>query len=245
LTLPTMSNSVRPNGAARRRRAPTSLMALTAVLAFGLPASAQIYSWRDANGNLVLSNIVRPPDGTPCRTYGVPSAEGVRSTTDVPSSRTQAYDDLIDTHAQLNGVRADLVRAVVRVESAYNPRATSPKGATGLMQLMPATARQFGVVDPYNPTENVRAGVAYLRQLLDRYGNNEELALAAYNAGPGAVDKYGETVPPYRETRAYVTKVNEIAKTSDIKQVPEARIYQVIRIIDGREVLVFTDWKPE
>ena len=217
-------------------------MALLMVLAGALPASAQIYSWRDANGNLVLSNTQRPPDGTASRTYSVPRAEGVRATTYVPSSRTNAYDDLIVEHAQLNGVRPDLVRAVVQVESAYNTRATSPKGAMGLMQLMPATARQFGVINAYNPTENVRAGVAYLRQLLDRYGNNEELALAAYNAGPGAVDKYGETIPPYRETRDYVTKVKKIA---GVKQVPGAKIYQVTRIIDGREVIVFTDRKPQ
>lgn len=237
-----MSKSVIATGEALRRIGRAHALALLTVVAYALPASAQIYSWRDANGNLVLSNTQRPPDGTPSRAYIVPKAEGVRSTTYVSSDRTQAYDDLIVEHAQLNGVRADLVRAVVQVESAYNARATSPKGAMGLMQLMPATARQFGVINPYNPTENVRAGVAYLRQLLDRYGNNEELALAAYNAGPGAVDKYGETIPPYRETRNYVTKVNKIA---GVKQVPGSKIYQVTRIIDGREVIVFTDKKPE
>jgi soluble lytic murein transglycosylase-like protein len=171
----------------------------------------------------------------------VPKAKGVLATTYVPHDRTQTYDDLIVEHAQLNGIRPDLVRAVVQVESAYNARATSPKGAMGLMQLMPATARRFGVRNPYNPTENVRAGVAYLRQLLDRYDNNEELALAAYNAGPGAVDKYGETVPPYRETRNYVTKINKIA---GVKQLPGSKIYQVTKIVDGREVVYFTDQKP-
>ena len=237
-----MSNPVREAGEALLRTGGAVTLALLMVLAAALPASAQIYSWRDANGNLVLSNTRRPPEGTASRTYGVPRTEGVRATTYVPSSRTNTYDDLIVEHAQLNGVRADLVRAVVQVESAYNARATSPKGAMGLMQLMPATARQFGVSNPYNPTENVRAGVAYLRQLLDRYGNNEELALAAYNAGPGAVDEYGETIPPYRETRDYVTKVNKIA---GVKQVPGAKIYQVTRIVDGREIIVFTDRKPE
>ena len=84
----------------------------------------------------------------------------------------------------------------------------------GLMQLMPATARRFGVRNPFNPAENMRGGVAYLRELLDRYDNNEQLALAAYNAGPGAVSKYGERVPPYRETQNYVIRVNKIAGAS-------------------------------
>jgi soluble lytic murein transglycosylase-like protein len=241
-----MTNLVIAAGEALRKsaaRAGRSMaLAILMIAAAALPARAQIYSWRDANGNLVLSNTQRPPDGTPSRSYVVAKAEGVRATTYVPSDHTQTYDDLIVEHAQLNGVRADLVRAVVQVESAYNARATSPKGAMGLMQLMPATAKQFGVINPYNPTENVRAGVAYLRQLLDRYDNNEELALAAYNAGPGAVDKYGETIPPYRETRNYVTKINKIA---GVKQVPGSKIYQVTRIIDGREVVFFTDKKPE
>jgi len=81
----------------------------------------------------------------------------------------------------------------------------------GLMQLMPATAKQYGVRNAFSPAENVRAGVAYLRELLNRYQNNEELALAAYNAGPGAVDKHGQTVPPYRETQNYVTRINGMA----------------------------------
>ena len=237
-----MSTPARAAGHALRQTGGAGTLALLLVLAGALPASAQIYSWRDANGNLVLSNTQRPPDGTAARTYSVPRADGVRSTTSVPTSRTNAYDDVIVEHTQLNGVRPDLVRAVIQVESANNARATSPKGAMGLMQLMPATARQFGVINAYDPTENVRAGVAYLRHLLDRYGNNEELALAAYNAGPGAVDKYGETIPPYRETRDYVRKVNKIAGA---KQVPGAKIYRVTRIIDGREVIVFTDRKPQ
>jgi soluble lytic murein transglycosylase-like protein len=212
---------------------------------FAAPANAQIFSWRDTNGNLVLSNTQRPPQGIPSKSYAVPKAESVRATTYVQPSRTLSYDDLIVEHAQLNNVRPDLVRAVVQVESAYNARATSPKGAMGLMQLMPATARQFGVMNPYNPNENVRAGVAYLRQLLDRYDNNEQLALAAYNAGPKAVERYGVSVPPYRETRNYVSRISKMAPPSAAgPSRPSARIYQVVKIIDGREVVVYTDQKP-
>lgn len=180
------------------------------LLGISVPAQAQIYSWRDANGNLVLSN--RRP-GTSARTasFAVPKADGLRATRAVVADRARAYDDLISEHSRANGVRADLVRAVMQVESGFNPYARSPKGAMGLMQLMPATAKQYGVRNAFNPAENVRAGVAYLRELLDRYQNNEELALAAYNAGPGAVDKHGQSVPPYRETQSYVAQINRMA----------------------------------
>src|SRR5439155_12158949 len=104
-------------------------------------------------------------------------------------------------------------RAVIQVASAFNPRAVSPKGAMGLMQLMPATAARFGVLDAFTPAENIRAGVGYLKQLLNRYGNNEELALAAYNAGPLAVDQHGTQIPPYRETQDYVRRINALGGT--------------------------------
>ena len=148
-----------------------------------MPARAQIYTWRDANGNLVLSD--HPRDGVVVKTFAVPKTDSLRVTRFVAPSRAGVYEDLIVEHARLNGVRPSLVRAVVQVESGFNPSAVSPKGALGLMQLMPATARQFHVGNPFNPAENVRAGVAYLKELLVRYNDKEELALAAYNAGPG------------------------------------------------------------
>ena len=217
-------------------------MALAIAVSSAAPARAQIYLWRDANGNEVLSNMRRPPVDAAAKTYAVPQSESVRTTTYVPPTRSQCYDDVIAKHAELNGLRLDLLRAVVQVESVFNANARSPKGAKGLMQLMPGTIKDFGVANPYNPVENVRAGTAYLRQLLNRYDNNEELALAAYNAGPGAVDKYGETVPPYKETRNYVSKIDKIAS---IKQLPGTKIYQVIKIVDGREIVFYTDKKPQ
>jgi soluble lytic murein transglycosylase-like protein len=153
------------------------------------------------------------------------------------------YDGLITEHARRNDVRPDLVRAVVQVESAYNPYAISPKGAAGLMQLMPGVIREFGVKNVFNPEENLRAGVAYLRQLLDRYKNNEVLALAAYNAGPTAVDKYGEAVPPYPETRNYVSKISGMT-ARPIERRDANRIYKVTDIVDGREVVRYTDKRP-
>jgi hypothetical protein len=138
------------------------------------------------------------------------------------------------------------VRAVMQVESAFNPRARSPKGAIGLMQLMPATARQYGVVNPFDPDQNVRGGVSYLRALLDRYDNDETLALAAYNAGPSAVDRHGQAVPPYRETRNYVAQINRMAGAgkNERRQVRGNRIYKVTEIIDGRTVVRYTDHPP-
>jgi soluble lytic murein transglycosylase-like protein len=219
------------------------LPALCAIWALGAsPASAQIYSWRDDNGNLVLSNR-RPPDAaTSVKSYEVPKTASVRTTRYATPTRGTNYDDVIEEHSRRNGVRPDLVRAVVQVESAFNPNATSPKGAMGLMQLMPATARQYNVLNPFNPFENIRAGVAYLRELLDRYQNNEVLALAAYNAGPAAVDRHGQSVPPYRETRNYVNQIGQL--TSRPIQMRSSRIYKVVEIVDGQPVVRYTDRRP-
>jgi len=214
---------------------------VAAIVSWAVPARAQIYSWRDANGNLVVSNR-KPAEGTTVKSFAVPAAQTVRATRYAAADRSRTYDDLIETHAREQGVRADLVRAVMQVESAFNPTARSVKGALGLMQLMPATAKQFGVVNPFNPAENIRAGVAYLRELLDRYQNNEQLALAAYNAGPGAVDNHGQTVPPYRETRNYVAHVNELAGRAI--EMRGNTMYKVIDYVDGHPVPRYTDRKP-
>ena len=221
------------------------LALLIAGVASAAPASAQIYTWRDANGHLVLSNV-RTASGAPAatKTYAVPRTENVRATRYVTADRGSQYENLITEHSQLNGVRSDLVRAVMQVESAFNPYAISPKGAMGLMQLMPATMRQYGVLNAFNPSENVRAGVAYLRALLDRYSNNEELALAAYNAGPGAVDKHGQAIPPYRETRNYVAQIKKMVGAGQRVEARGSQIYKVAQVIDGRDVPLYTDKKP-
>jgi soluble lytic murein transglycosylase-like protein len=211
------------------------------LLGFSIPAQAQIYSWRDANGNLVLSNH-RPATTAKVASFAVPKAEGLRATRSVAAERARAYDDLISEHSRTHGVRPDLVRAVMQVESGFNPAARSPKGAMGLMQLMPATAKQFGVRNAFNPAENVRAGVAYLRELLDRYQDNEELALAAYNAGPGAVDKHGQNVPPYRETQSYVAQINKMAGRPAAAR--DKTIYKGTDVTpDGRAIPSYTNLK--
>jgi hypothetical protein len=116
------------------------------------------------------------------------------------------YDALIDEEARRWNLDASMVSALIRAESNYQPRAVSRKGARGLMQLMPATARRLEVKKPFDPASNVRGGVRYLRELVDRFGHHPELVLAAYNAGEGAVETYNG-VPPYRETVAYVNRI--------------------------------------
>ncbi|MEF8697733.1 MAG: lytic transglycosylase domain-containing protein [Candidatus Accumulibacter sp. UW20] len=114
---------------------------------------------------------------------------------------------LIEHYARLHQVEPELVAAVVGVESGYNPRALSPRGAAGAMQLMPATAAHYGVTDRHDPAQNIEAGVRHLKYLLDQHQGNVPLALAAYNAGQGAVARHGGRIPPYRETLLYVPAV--------------------------------------
>ena len=203
------------------------------------PAAAQIYAWRDARGTLVLSD--RELD-TPTKVYEVPGAPAYRTTADAQPGAGPRFDAFVVEHARRHSLRPELVRAVIQVESGYNPAATSPKGAMGLMQLMPATARSLGVRNPYDPEDNIRGGTRYLRLLLDRYDGNEELALAAYNAGSGAVDRYGR-IPPYRETRDYVRRVGQKAGDSG----PRAKvvIYKSIEVIDGRAIPRYSTQRPD
>ena len=211
-----------------------ALLVTAALIAAPVAAQAQIYTWRDEAGNLVLSDKAKHPDA---QTYHVARASLFRTTRPI-SRRTAQYDGLIEEHATANAVNPALVKAVIQAESAFNPRARSHKGAMGLMQLMPSTAAELGVRDPYDPVENIRAGVMYLKQLLVKYADNVSLALAAYNAGPTAVARYG-TVPPYRETRNYVEKVRKAADAPGAG--PRTRVYRIVEIVNGREVVRYSD----
>ncbi len=158
----------------------------------------------DMSGNVdTLSNV---PLNTVSPTF--PSATTLTSTTQAQPTNIIG---LIDKMAPQYNLNPSLVNAVVNQESGYNPSATSSAGAMGLMQLMPATANGLGVTNAYDPVQNLQGGMAYLRQLLTRYHNNTALALAAYNAGPSAVDAY-HGIPPYEQTQNYVSSI--LAKVS-------------------------------
>ena len=166
---------------------------------------ADVYVSIDANGGYVLSNVHRPG-----RHYErvVPEVAG----TSVPSEMPQMIADrpfaeLVAEAASANQLPEALLHAVIQTESHYNAKARSPKGAGGLMQLMPDTARELGVTDVYDPKDNIQGGARYLKRLMNLFDNDISLAVAAYNAGPDAVMSRGRVVPPFAETQRYVPNV--------------------------------------
>ncbi len=200
-----LSPGIQDNGqVAFPRGALAGLVVLALVLAVGpVPAQAGgagIYRYTDDRGVVHFTNVrrdegyqvVKPPSGFRAGRIGRPA-------------RVRSYDRLISRAADEVGIPPALVKAVIAAESGFNPKAVSPKGAMGLMQLMPETAKTLGVADAFHEEANVRGGTRYLRRLHDRYGSWTN-TLAAYNAGPGAVDRY-RGVPPYAETRQYVRRV--------------------------------------
>src|SRR6267142_5891948 len=173
-------------------------------------ARADVFSFTDANGVAHFSNI--PTDSRYKLLFATPGdlAPAEKGPSINWLARSAQYDGVIRGAAKDATIQAALVRAVIVVESGFNPRAVSKKGAIGLMQLQPATAKRYGVKNIYDPEQNVRAGAHYLRDLLARFDSNLELALAAYNAGEEAVERYGRHVPPFRETLAYVPSVMKV-----------------------------------
>jgi soluble lytic murein transglycosylase-like protein len=170
-------------------------------------ATADIYAYVDDSGTTHFSNV--PTDTR----YGVVLEDDTQQASEPvvihPAllELSIRFDPLIQEAAAGSDLDPDLLRAVIVVESAFDPNAVSRAGAQGLMQLMPQTAANYGVSDVFDPRQNIQAGARYLRDLMNRYDDDYELVLAAYNAGEEAVAKYGNTIPPFSETRRYVPKV--------------------------------------
>jgi hypothetical protein len=158
---------------------------------------------RNSRCELIYQKNGTPPIATTSTAFDVDYAVNVS----IPQQRHEDYKDLIEEAAYDTDLEPALLHAVIQTESAYKSKAVSPKGAVGLMQLMPATARRFGVTDRTDVTDNVYGGARFLRYLLNLFDNDFELALAGYNAGENAVKRYGYKIPPYRETKNYVKKV--------------------------------------
>jgi soluble lytic murein transglycosylase-like protein len=161
-------------------------------------ALADVYVHKDKQGVLTFTNV---PNHSGFRRVIRESISPLRGQT-----YNSKFEDFIISASARHSIDADLIRAVIKTESDFNSNARSSKGAMGLMQLMPDTARQHNVLDAYNPLENIEGGARHLRLLLSRYRGNLELSLAAYNAGINAVERYGG-IPPYAETRQYVRRV--------------------------------------
>lgn len=173
-------------------------------------AATHIYTYVDADG---VKHFTDMPDNNRYRLLVLSPNEMTQSGDRYSANmlaRASQYDAIIENAAVSAAVEPNLLRAVIVVESGFNSRAVSKRGAVGLMQLMPATASRFGVSNPYDPLENVHGGARYLKFLMDRFGQNVRLALAAYNAGEDAVDRNGGQIPPFTETMAYVPKVLKI-----------------------------------
>ena len=187
--------------------------AFAAMVAVPLCAHADIYRFVDENGTVHFSNI---PTDARFKLYMATKKNEPDAVTNVvasrvvhsyPSAARSRFHAHIVAAARTYQLEPALLHAVISAESGYNPLARSAKGARGLMQLMPATARRYGVENPLDPQQNIYGGAAYLHDLLALFGNDVQLALAAYNAGEGTVMEYGNRIPPYRETAQYVPKV--------------------------------------
>lgn len=187
----------------------TGIWLLVTGLSVSSPAVAEVYKFRDENGIINYTNIEPPRDVDfitmkfPC--YASDARCRKVEWEEVPLD-TNAFASQIRSAAVYNAVDESLVRAIIHAESAYHPDAESPRGAQGLMQLMPDTQVELNVRNPYNPAHNIAGGVRHLSALLKEFGGNVTLAAAAYNAGSAAVRRYGG-VPPYAETREYVKRV--------------------------------------
>ncbi len=176
----------------------TAIWVAVLIVFSALPGAADIYKYIDSNGVLHFTNA---PTTAGYRLY-------IKERPKIPvhQRRAKQFDPLISAAARKHGISFPLLKAMIKVESDYNPRAVSKKGAMGLMQIMPETSRALNISDVFDPMENIMGGTLYIKQLIERFEGQLPLALAAYNAGPAVVDQY-RRIPPFPETEAYVKKV--------------------------------------
>ena len=174
-------------------------LALIFILVVALPVQADIYRYIDENGVMHFTNT--PTSSV--HSYRIFVKEKPKTSRWYSSEK---YDDLISDASERYGVAFPLLKAIIKAESDFDPYAVSKKGATGLMQIMPQNFEPLGLEDPFDPWQNINAGARYFKQMYDRFKGKLALSLAAYNAGPTAVDRY-KTIPPYEETEEYVRRV--------------------------------------
>ncbi|MBS1159145.1 MAG: lytic transglycosylase, catalytic [Proteobacteria bacterium] len=188
-----------------------SLLALISAMLPLAAAAAGIYVYTAEDGAVSLSNVPEDPRYKVLLSDETAAVDSLARRSERRVGRVgnakARYDQVVAQTALAYGLESSLLHAVISAESGYNPAAVSPKGARGLMQLMPATALRYGVADALDPVQNLQGGARYLRDLLKMFNSDKRLAVAAYNAGENAVARYGNQIPPYRETVSYVPKV--------------------------------------
>jgi soluble lytic murein transglycosylase-like protein len=200
------------------------------------PAAAEVFRFVAADGTVHFTNAPTDPR---YRRQGLVITETPLVLAPRPVVRVPQYDREISEASERYGIPEPLIRAVIRVESGFNPRAVSRKGARGLMQLMPETAALLGVSDSFNPRQNIDGGVRHLKGLVERFGDDIRIVLAAYNAGEKAVLSHGG-VPPYPETRQYVSRVLEVYGA-----LPARPQRSTFRTIDRNGTVVYTNLPPQ
>ncbi len=205
-----------------------AFMFLALALLAGVPSGSDLFSYVDQDGTRIFTNIG-------ARGGSVPDLEMPVKSLGIDSSRISResvyYEDIINHYASEHKISGDLVKAVIQVESNYDPYAVSSKDCKGLMQLHPDTASRFGVEDVFNPEENISGGIKYLSFLMNHFDNNLNFALAAYNSGENTVKKY-KGIPPYPETINYVEKVKSLAGLEDKPDTQKRRAVKIVRTVD-------------
>ena len=182
------------------------LLSTSVLLLSVIPAQADYYVYKSKDGTSLYTDKQMPRNEYKLiATIGRPTASISCSSKKI-ASRAKDHQETINQYSKLYDVDADLIKSIIRAESCFDKRAVSRVGAKGLMQLMPQTAKQMGVYNVFNANDNIRGGTRYFRDMLKRFDYDVELALAAYNAGPHAVEKY-KGIPPYKETQTYVKRV--------------------------------------